>query len=107
MTRADNATVALGRSRDTLVGAAPLPPTAPTIRARAVILRLWGFTRADLADAERDAQQAPGAERWDVSEIVPSSGGQCPIPLRDRLALAQGAYYDYAWAAYPVWSADE
>jgi hypothetical protein len=102
MTRADS-TLVLGRSRDTLFGAAFPPDPAPIIPRRRVELRLWGCTRADIPAAETAALTSVGAEWWDVVEITATCGGLCPIPMHDRIAAGQGADYDSAWAAYPVW----
>lgn len=101
MTRADSSTL-LGRSRDTLVGAAPLPVSTPTILLMRVVLRVWGETSADVLDAERAARYSVGAGLWEILEVIPSKGGVCPIPCRDVIAVGQGADYGHAWAAYPA-----
>lgn len=101
MTRADS-TQLLGRSRDTLVGAAPLPVPTPTRPLMRVVLRLWGETAADVQDAERAALRSLSAGLWDIRDVIPSKGAPCPIPPRDVLAVGQGADYGHAWAAYPV-----
>lgn len=69
-------------------------------RPTRVRLRVWGFTRDDAAHAELIARRMPGAAFWDVVEVIPSSGGACPIPSGDPIALNQGADYDRAWAVY-------
>jgi hypothetical protein len=67
-----------------------------------VILRVWGFSAADVERARTNAQQWYFAHSWDVVEIIPSTGTPCPIPPRDPTALNQNALYDAAWAAYPA-----
>lgn len=103
MTRADSGTKPLRRSRTApMVGAAHPRLPAPIIPKRRVELRLWGLTPTDLAFAEGAAFSSVGADWWDVVEIVATYGGRCPIPMRDRLTLGQGADYGRAWAAYPA-----
>jgi len=102
MTRADSSML-LGRSRDTLIGAALPPDPAPTILRRRVELRLWGLTQAGIPAAEHAALTSVGADWWDVVEVIATYGGLCPIPMHDTIAAGQGADYGYSWAAYPVW----
>lgn len=105
MTRADNGILPLGRSRDTGVGAATLPPSTPTpIKPRTrVTLRLWGETDADVLDAERNARDSVLAAFWDIIDVIATRGGACPIRRNDPIALGQAADYGQAWAAY--WTA--
>ncbi len=65
-----------------------------------VRLRVWGFTADDAALAESMARQVPGASFWQIEDVIATSGGACPIPSSDPIALRQGADYDWAWAAY-------
>ncbi len=65
-----------------------------------VVLRLWGCTDADVERAEADARHWRFSSRWEVVEVIPSSGTPCPIPSHDPIALKQNAEYDAAWAAY-------
>ena len=102
MTRADS-TLVLGRSRDTLFGAAFPPDPAPIIPRRRVELRLWGLAPGDIPAAEHAALTSAGADWWDVVEIIATHGGVCPIPMHDGIAAGQGADYGFAWAAHPVW----
>lgn len=88
--------------RDRLLGRAGTPPLA----LRRVTLRLWSLDPADRYKAEKAAANHPGSRLWSITETVPSSGGLCPIPLADPLAIQQGADYGYAWAVYPDWGTD-
>ena len=67
-----------------------------------VVIRAWGATRRDADDAARDAEQAPGAQRWRVARVIVTDGPPCPIPIRDPNAIVQAAEYDEAWAIYPT-----
>ena len=78
-----------------LTGAPPMVP-------RAVWLRVWGLTQADAENAEHTARTSSGAGLWEITDVVATCGGRCPIPMRDRLVIGQGAYYGWAWAAYPA-----
>jgi hypothetical protein len=102
MTHADSSPALLGRSRDTGSLGAALPPDIRPPRLRRVILRVWGLTQAEAADAEAKARSAPGSSLWDIIDVVSSHGGLCPIPARDPLVLGQGADYGQAWAAHPA-----
>ena len=81
-----------------------LPSLSGTIHRRSsqVILRLWGCTDADVERAEANALQWHFNGRWEIVEVLPSTGTPCPIPIRDPIALHQNAMYDAAWAVYPV-----
>jgi hypothetical protein len=76
--------------------------TVTTRTPTQVVLRVWGFSAADVERAKTNAQQWYFAHSWDVVEIIPSTGTPCPIPLRDPIALNQNALYDAALAAYPA-----
>lgn len=65
-----------------------------------VRLRLWGFTRDDVANAESKARRTLDARFWVITEALATSGGVSPIPSHDPVALKQGADYNWAWAAY-------
>lgn len=65
-----------------------------------VQLRAWGFTCSDVAHAEQAARDTPRAAFWEITEVISTVGGACPIPSRDTVALDQGADYDWAWAVH-------
>lgn len=77
----------------------PLPPPARSTR---VILGLWGCTDADIKRAEADARHWDFSRKWEIVEVIPSTGIPCPIPPHDPTALHQHTMYDAAWAAYRV-----
>lgn len=70
------------------------------LRPTKVRLRLWGFTRDDVARAELKARRALDARFWEITDAIATSGGVSPIPSHDSVALKQGADYGWAWAAY-------
>ena len=71
-------------------------------RTERVVLRLWGFTGADVVLAEQSARRAVCGSGWVVADVLSSSEAVCPIPSYDPIALKQGADYDRAWAVYRV-----
>jgi hypothetical protein len=90
----------------TMIQSEDTRPTTPRTRAlpmrRQVVLRVWGFTAADVVCATTNAKQWYFASSWEIVEVIPSTGTPCPIPPRDPIALNQNALYDAAWAAYPA-----
>jgi hypothetical protein len=105
MTRADSSLGLLGRSRDTVESvppAFPSPAPLPLPAHARVILRVWGYTSRDAQWAEEAGRAAARSRRLEVAEVVPTVGGVTPIRPRDPVALAQGADFDRAWAAYSV-----
>lgn len=82
-------------------GTAAAADGADVVRRRTrVVLRLWGFTRADVARAEQAARELPRTAFWEFAEVIPTAGGVCPIPSGDPIAVDQAADYDWAWAVY-------
>lgn len=87
-------------TQETLSAASRDDAVPLALRPTKVRLRLWGFTRDDVAHAELKARRALDARFWEITEAIATSGGVSPIPSRDSVALRQGADYDWAWAAY-------
>jgi hypothetical protein len=77
-------------------------PTTETVLVRSVrvVLLLWGFTDADVQEAETNARQRHFSSGWEIVDVIPRTGTPCPIPRHDPIALDQNAMYDAAWAAY-------
>jgi hypothetical protein len=59
-------------------------------------------TEADVDRAHEMARRSPSAWRWKVVEVTEDLGAPCPIRPGDWMALAQGAEYGRAFAAYPA-----
>lgn len=65
-----------------------------------VRLRVWGSTQQDADAAERAAREAMADRGHTIVEVIPTVGGQCPIPRRDPVTLDGGRQTGQVWAAY-------
>jgi hypothetical protein len=89
-------------TRRTTPAMSQTPRSVRLFRPTRVVLRVWGCTDADIKRAEDNARHSFFSQKWEVVEVIPSTGAPCPIPPRDPIALNQDAVYDAAWAAYPA-----
>jgi hypothetical protein len=83
-----------------------VPQIPPALIGLSVVLYVWGASARDRQGAELDADKDAGSYRWDVHEVVGWTGGRCPLPRRDRVAVASGASYGRAWAVYTLRGAE-